>query len=558
MKLGSLVLGGAVLSLLVSLSVFFWISGGSASAQDATDPVLVGAGDIARCSATGDEATANLLDGISGTVFTTGDNAYDRGSAAEFANCYEPSWGRHKARTKPSPGNHEYYAPAKESASYNEDASDYFAYFGAAAGDPFKGYYSYDVGDWHIVVLNSCLEHEPAVWDNSSPRLRLEQVQCVGPGSVQEQWLEDDLAAPENQSACTLAYWHLPRFSSGDHGNSTSVAPLWSALYEAGADVVLNGHDHDYERFALQNPSGQADPDHGIREFVAGTGGGALTLFKDIKPTSEKRIANTNGVLKMTLHPESYDWEFVTAPNGTVADSGSGTCHGAPPTSDTTAPAVQPPVQALPTGATLGTSAVPTKISWSASDDSGVAGYTLQRSVDGGSFQAVSLPTATTTKTLQLLPGSTYQFRVSATDSVGNTSGWTTGPQFLVDPYQEDSAAIVYAGTWAQQSLTSAYGEAVKYASTKGSTAQFTFTGRNVAWVSTKGPNMGKAAVSVDGVVVSTHNLYNSTVQPRKVIFSQSGLDPAVSHTIAVQVLGTKHSASSGTRVDVDAFVVLR
>lgn len=556
---------GIILSLLLLVPAFSMIPEKSVSAQNAGDPVLVGAGDIARCLAAGDEETADLLDGITGTVFTTGDNAYELGSSANFDDCYAPSWGRHKARTKPSVGNHEYYAPRydKPSSNYNEDAADYFAYFGAAAGDPSRGYYSYDLGEWHIVVLNSCLEHEPAVWDNSSPPERLSQVQCVGPGSQQEQWLRDNLAAPENQTACTLAYWHHPRFSSGSHGNSTSVSRLWSALFEAGADVVLNGHDHIYERFALQNPSGQADPSQGIREFVVGTGGGAFTAFKNIQPNSEARIANKNGVLKMSLHPEGYDWQFVTAPNGAVADSGNGTCHGKPPASDNTAPAVQPPIQDLPTNATLGTSTVPTKMSWSASDDSGVAGYELQQSVNGGSFKAVSLPSATATaKTLQLQPGSTYQFRVRATDRVGNTSDWVNGTEqpFLVDPHQENenSGAMVYTETWTQQALGSAYGGSLKHASTAGSTAQFTFTGRNVAWVSTKGPNMGKATVSVDGVIVGTINLYNAASQNRKIVFSQSALDPMVSHTIAVQALGTKQAASSGTRVDVDAFVVLR
>ena len=565
MRLAGSVLAGTTVSLVVLLAMFVLVSAGSASAQDATDPVLVGAGDIARCSATGDESTADLLDDIPGTVFTTGDNVYERGSAAEFDNCYAPSWGRPSiiARTKPSPGNHEYHAPRYDKPDYNEDAADYFAYFGAAAGDPSKGYYTYNQGEWHIIVLNSCLEHEPAVWDDGSPPERLKQVQCVGPGSQQEQWLRDDLAAPENQTACTLAYWHHPRFSSGSHGNSTSVSRIWSALYEAGADVVLNGHDHIYERFAPQNPSGQADPDQGIREFVVGTGGGAFTAFKNIQPNSEARIANKNGVLKMTLRPEGYEWQFVTAPDGAVADSGSGTCHGKPPASDITAPAVRPPLQDLPTNASLGTSTVPTKVSWSASDDNGVARYELQRSVNEGSFKSVSLPSATATaKTLQLQPGSTYQFRVRATDGVGNTSDWTYGTEqpFLVDPHQENenSGAMVYTGAWNQQALDTANGGGVKHASTEGSTAQFTFTGRNVAWVSTKGPNMGKATVSVDGVVVSTVNLYKSTTQYRKIIFSQSGLDPTVSHTIAVQVLGTKKAASSGTRVDVDAFVVLR
>ena len=565
MKIGSSILVGVALALSMYLSVF-WISGAGAGAQVATDPVLVGTGDIARCAATGDEATANLLDNIEGTVFTTGDNAYDTGSTSNFNNCYEPSWGRHKARTKPSVGNHEYYAPAKKSSSYHVNAADYFAYYGAAAGEPSKGYYSYDLGDWHIVVLNSCLEHKPAVWKATGEREK--QVACVGPGLAQEQWLREDLAAPENQSVCTLAYWHHPRFSSGIHGDNLSVATFWEDLYEAGADVVLNGHEHVYERFAPQNPQGLSDPDQGIRQFVVGTGGAAFTAFTSVKDNSEKRISNTNGVLKMTLHPEGYDWEFrqtpatTEAPQGTIADSGSGSCsvNRPPPPTDSTAPAVQPPQQVLPTGGALGTTAIPVKVSWSATDtQSSVERYEVQQSVDGGTtYSSVSLSSATaTTKTLQLQPGSTYQYRVRATDSAGNMSEWEEGSAFLVDAQQEGSAAINYSGTWAQQSLTAAYGGSVAYASTKGSAAQLTFTGQDVAWVSTKGPNMGKAAVYVDGRLVRTIDLYSSTAQSRKMLFSQSGL-PAGSHTLMVQVLGTKSSASSGSRVDIDAFVTLR
>jgi hypothetical protein len=534
MKLGISVLLGLIVSFGVLSS-----SEDAVNAQVVEDPVLVGTGDIARCSATGDEATANLLDGISGTVFTIGDNAYQSGTATEFSKCYEPSWGRHKTRTKPAVGNHEYYT---------EGAKPYYDYFGLAAGDPTKGYYSYDIGSWHMIVLNS--NCAALVADG-----------CAA-GSPQEQWLKDDLATHSN--ACTLAYWHHPRFSSGSHGGDASVGPFWSDLYQAGTDVVLNGHDHDYERFAPQNPLGISDPSQGIREFVVGTGGAALTGFKTpMQPNSEFGLINTNGVLKLTLHPDSYDWQFITAPGGAVADSGIGQCHGAPDPSsiDATAPAVQPPSQDLPTGSTLGTSTIPTKVSWSAADDqSGVARYELQQSTDGGvSFANVKLPSATsTTKTLQLQPGTTYQFRVRATDGAGNTSDWTPGPAFLVDPHQENSDSnLVYAGSWTQQALSSAYGGGVKYASAKGSAAQFTFSGQTVAWISTKGPNMGKATVAIDGVVIKTLDLYASTTQTRKVVYSQSGLDPAVSHTVTVQATGSKRSASSGTRVDVDAFVTL-
>ncbi|MGH2592257.1 MAG: metallophosphoesterase family protein, partial [Anaerolineae bacterium] len=285
--------------LLIALSGIHSMAAQTPLASIEADPVLVGAGDIASCSSSGDEATANLLDTIPGTVFTAGDNVYESGTATEFANCYDPSWGRHKSRTRPSPGNHDYNTAG---------ASGYYDYFGAAAGNPSQGYYAYDLGTWHIIVLNSEIAH--------------------GAGSAQEQWLRSDLAAHSN--TCTLAYWHRPRFSSGFHGNITSLNAFWLALHEYGADVVVNGHDHDYERFAPQNPSGVADPTYGLREFVVGTGGRSLTAFSTIQGNSEVRDSSTYGVLKLTLHPTSYDWVFVPQAGGAFTDSGNASCHGSP------------------------------------------------------------------------------------------------------------------------------------------------------------------------------------------------------------------------------------
>jgi hypothetical protein len=264
--------------------------------------ILVGAGDIAVCGSTADDATAALLDGIPGTVFTLGDNAYPNGSATDYANCYNPSWGRHKARTRPSPGNHEYQTAG---------AAGYFGYFGSAAGQAGQGYYSYDLGSWHIIVLNS----------NSN----CTTISCSA-GSPQEQWLRQDLAA--NTKACTLAYWHHPRFNSGsDHGNSTAVAPFWDALYEFNAEIVLNGHEHVYERFGPQTPNAVADAARGIREFIVGTGGASHYTFGPAKPNSEVRNSTADGVLKLTLKPNGYDWQFVAAGGATFTDSGSGSCH---------------------------------------------------------------------------------------------------------------------------------------------------------------------------------------------------------------------------------------
>jgi len=265
-----------------------------------TTVVMVGAGDIADCTKNGDSLTANLLDTIPGTVFTAGDNAYPSGATADFANCYNPTWGRHKARTRPVPGNHEYSSPS---------AAPYFAYFGAAAGDPSKGYYSYDLGDWHVVALNSMIAH----WA----------------GSPQEQWLRADLATSTKR--CTFAYFHHPLFTSGMLAD-TSVRALWQALYDFGAEIIVSGHDHDYERFAPQTPRGVADPLTGIREFVAGTGGAGLFTLGTPLPNSEVRNDVTFGVLKLTLSAGGYAWRFIPVAGKTFTDAGSGTCHDAPST----------------------------------------------------------------------------------------------------------------------------------------------------------------------------------------------------------------------------------
>ena len=313
--------------LTFSLFAVFFVSGlesltplsGSVLVQSG-DPVFVGAGDIANCNRSEDEATAKLLDNITGTVFTVGDNAYPDGTLTQFNNCYAPTWGRHKSRTKPSPGNHDYHVSG---------AAGYFDYFGAAGGDRSKGYYSYNLGAWHIISLNSEISQSA--------------------GSAQEQWLRADLAA--NPKTCTLAYWHKPRFSSGQHGNIAGSQALWQALYDHGADVVLNGHDHTYERFAPQNPNGQADS-KGIREFVVGTGGAGLYSFTSNQPNSQVRNNTTHGVLKLTLHSTSYDWQFIPIAGQNFTDSGSANCvtTGSAPTPTSGAAPTRTPTS--PPGAT--------------------------------------------------------------------------------------------------------------------------------------------------------------------------------------------------------------
>jgi hypothetical protein len=271
---------------------------------------LVGAGDIAGCSnLAGAEATARLIESIPGTVFAAGDLAYERGTYEEFERCYQPTWGKFKDRTRPAPGNHEY-------ASADSHAPGYFRYWGKQAGDPAKGYYSYDLGAWHIVVLNT--------------NCGAKQLGGCGEGSLEEEWLRADLAARPN--TCVLAYGHHAMFSSGlfgRHARHAELEPFWADLYAAHADIVIAGHEHSYERFAPQNPRGTADPDKGIREFVVGTGGRSHTLLGAAQPNSEVRNDDTYGVLKLTLSPQKYTWEFIPEPGKTFRDSGEGTCHNA-------------------------------------------------------------------------------------------------------------------------------------------------------------------------------------------------------------------------------------
>lgn len=273
--------------------------------------MIVAAGDIA-CDPDEDEfnggqgtqtecrqrATARQIDEIApDAVLALGDLQYSNGT--EFEEAYEPTWGRFKEMTFPVPGNHEYES---------EGARGYYAYFGKRAGKPDEGYYSFELGAWHVIALNA----------NCPP------VGGCESGSPQAEWLRRDLE--KHPARCTLAFWHQPRFSSGFHGDDEDVADFWQILHEAGVDVVLNGHDHDYERFAPQDPAGRPDPD-GIREFVVGTGGKSLRAFEEIEPTSVARTSSVYGVLRMTLDATGYDWRFVPVPGEEFADAGGGRCH---------------------------------------------------------------------------------------------------------------------------------------------------------------------------------------------------------------------------------------
>lgn len=289
----------------------------ASSPAHAADPVIAAAGDIAcdpadaswlggagtptacRMRATSDLLVAGGFD----AVLLLGDNQYQEGTLEKYRASFHPTWGRVKPLLRPVPGNHEYVFPG---------AVGYFAYFGTAAVPQGHSYYSYDLGTWHVVALNS----------------NCGAVGGCGPGSPQAKWLAQDLAA--HPRACTLAYWHHPRFSSGLHGDDPTYDTFWRLLYQAGADVVLVGHDHDYERFAPQSPAGQADPERGITQFVVGTGGASLRGFGTIRNNSVARNAQAFGVLRMALRPGSWEWDFLPAAGDHFTDRGTALCHTPP------------------------------------------------------------------------------------------------------------------------------------------------------------------------------------------------------------------------------------
>jgi hypothetical protein len=281
------------------------------------DPVLLVAGDIAGCTWSGDENTASVVNGLAGTVVTLGDNVYPNGTLTEFTSCYAPSWGQFKARTRPTPGNHDYNTPG---------ATGYFDYFNGAgnqtgpAGDRSRGYYSFDLGTWHIVVLNSECETTTGLWLKGG---------CAA-GSAQETWFKADLAAATTNNV--IVTWHKPRYSSStEHGNSSHMQALWKVAYDRGVDLMLAGHSHNYERFAPMNASGAVDATFGMRELVVGTGGASYHGFTTPAATSEVRNTGTHGVLKLTLHASSYEWQFVPVAGKTFADAGTQAVHGPPP-----------------------------------------------------------------------------------------------------------------------------------------------------------------------------------------------------------------------------------
>jgi hypothetical protein len=297
----------AALAAALASSVVLWNCGGSSPSSPSPgggggggvippanpNATILAAGDIGECGF-GATQTGKLLDTLSGTLLALGDLAYMQGSAANFRDCYDPAWGRHIDRTKPVPGNHEYET--------DRTAAAYYDYFGELAGPRGQGYYAFTAGSWRIIALNSEIP--------------------MSPGSAQIQWLRNELSV--TRTPCTLAYWHRPLFSSGPNDNQPDTRDIWKTLAEFDADVVLNGHDHMYERFAPQDVDGKASST-GIREFIAGTGGAHLYIPVAPKPNSMVRLS-AYGILKMNLTTNAYQWEFLSV-NNAVLDSGNGACH---------------------------------------------------------------------------------------------------------------------------------------------------------------------------------------------------------------------------------------
>jgi len=411
-----------VLRLAAAAALLLAVAAAAPQLRGATasgDPVIATAGDIAcdpaSASYNGGNGTSNacrqkytsdiLVNGGFTAVLPLGDNQYYCGSLTAFNTALDPSWGRVKPAIHPTTGNHEYLTSGGSGGSTgcdssNANAAGYFNYFGAAGGDPAKGYYSFDIGsDWHLIALNSQCSHAGG----------------CGSGTAQYTWLQSDLATHAGE--CILAYWHIPLFSSGGRAASNSH-PFWNLLYAAHADVILNGHDHIYERFAPQDPSGNFDSANGIPEFIVGTGGANHTSLVAIAPNSVVHDTTTFGVLEMTLHQGSYNWQFVPAAgNGTFTDSGWATCHANAGT-DTTPPSVPSGLTATPAG----TSEI--DLSWTASTDnpggSGVAGYKIYRSDHGST--PLTTATGTSYADVGLSPATTYTYTVTAFDQAGNES----------------------------------------------------------------------------------------------------------------------------------------
>ena len=454
------------------------------------DPVIAAAGDIAcdpgsssfnggngTSSNCRQKATASLLTANLAAVLLLGDNQYYCGSLAAFNASYDLSWGAQKAITRPAVGNHEYLTQGGTGCdASNAGAAGYFAYFGANAGNPGAGWYSFDVGAWHLIALNSNCGDAGGCSANSP----------------QGKWLAADLAA--HRTVCTLAYWHIPLFSSGGRASSNSKA-FWDQLYTAGADVILSSHDHTYERFARQTPAGLVDPVAGIREFIVGTGGANHTSFSSTMANSEVRNSTTYGVLRLTLHATSYDWQFTPESGASFSDSGSEACVGAGSGGPTPSPqgssSAAPSPSSGPTASPGSTSQPPKTSSVVAIADSYVTadspttnfGLSTAIRSDGSPivrsylrFDLGSIQGTITRATLWFRPNANHSTGVEVHRTSNNT--WTemsitynTAPSF--DAAIVATSGALTTGVWSSMDVTSAVtGGSVNFVLTTTSSTQ--------------------------------------------------------------------------------------
>jgi PKD repeat protein len=435
--------------------------------------VLLAAGDISMCSNDFDEYTARILDTLPGIVAPLGDNVYQDGNDVEFATCYEPTWGRHKSRTKPTPGNHEYDGVP--------GAAGYYRYFGAAAGDPVKGYYSYNHGEWLVVVLNSA--------SGSANR---------SASSPQVQWLRSILAATDRE--CVVAYMHHPQFTSTDgrYSGQWNVIDLWNALYENGVELVLASHDHMYERFKPMRPDGTLDPLYGIRQFTVGTGGADLYNLAAPHPNSDGRTNQSNGVLKLSLTGGSYTWEFVPVVPGAYTDRGTGFCHGRPgsntaPVANAGGPyAGDQTVQLNGSASTDPDANVPLTYAWDFGDGTTGTGVSPTKTyANAGTYTAMltvtdalglaSVPAAATVTIANVAPS----VNAGADGALGAGSAFTLGGSFT-DPAGDADAPYAWTIAWGDgqtssgtAAATGAVGASHVYAAAGQFTARLTVTDKD-------------------------------------------------------------------------------
>jgi chitodextrinase len=424
----------------------------SAGTVASSDPVIAVAGDIAcdpaNSNFNGGNGSANscrqkytsdlLVNSGLSAVLDLGDNQYYCSGYQAYLGSYDLSWGRAKPITHPSVGNHVYLTSGgTDCNAQNAGADGYFKYFGAAAGQKGSGYYSFDVGTWHLIALNSNC-HDAGGCGATSP---------------QGLWLANDLRTHTN--FCTLAFWHIPLFSSGGRANGNSK-PFWQMLYDNNADLILSAHDHTYERFAPQTPSGTLDTARGIREFIAGTGGANHTGIVQVAANSEVRNVDTFGVLELTLHAASYDWQFAPEAGKTFTDAGTTACHGASP--DTSPPTA--PAGLVATAQSTGQ----VDLSWTASADNvGVTGYQVYRD---GTF--IGSTAATTYSDTTVSGSTTYSYTVAASDAAGNHSP-PSAPASVTTPGGTASVLV--------NPVADTYADSSNPATTHGSSAQLRIDG---------------------------------------------------------------------------------